>query len=218
LKHDAKKRMAACLTAAAEIYGRQVSEAVAQLWCRALSRFDSDTVESAFARHLQDADRGRFMPTPADIIRAIDGTPNEASLRAWTAVETAIRFCDWRGSVAFDDPLIHQVVADMSGFSALGRRQECGDWPFVAKDFRERYVWYRARGQIGAFPPVLHFYNYDKSAATVFIGDSAKARAVAIGDISGFALEVKPLGVTDSMGERNVAALPGVSRPRYLEL
>lgn len=58
------------------------------LWFRALSAHDLPTVKAAFDAHVKDPQRGRFVPTPADIIAQIaevdDGRPGAEE--AWAMV------------------------------------------------------------------------------------------------------------------------------------
>ena len=43
------------------------------LWFRALSGHDLDEVRAGFDAHVKDSQRGRFVPTPADILAQIEG-------------------------------------------------------------------------------------------------------------------------------------------------
>lgn len=49
------------------------SAANSALWFRALQAHPLDVVRSAFDAHVKDPQRGRFVPTPADIIAQIEG-------------------------------------------------------------------------------------------------------------------------------------------------
>jgi len=69
-----RKRFAAALAGAAEIYGKGVSESAAEIWFAALRDVPIDAYEAAMMRHMRDPDTGRFMPRPADIIAQIRGT------------------------------------------------------------------------------------------------------------------------------------------------
>lgn len=68
-----RKRFAAALAGAAEIYGKGVSESAAEIWFAALRDVTIDAYEAAMMRHMRDPDTGRFMPRPADIIAQIRG-------------------------------------------------------------------------------------------------------------------------------------------------
>lgn len=47
--------------------------ASAAIWFRALQGYDLRTVQAAFDAHVRDPQRGRFVPTPADLIAQIEG-------------------------------------------------------------------------------------------------------------------------------------------------
>ncbi|MNY07420.1 hypothetical protein D3C86_1402220 [compost metagenome] len=86
--------------------------------------------------------------------------------------------------MVFDDPIIHRVLQDMGGWVALGAKQE-KEWPFVAKEFENRYRGYRTQGGAGEYPRALvgiaeaqNGQNGFKSQAPVLIGNSAKAKQV----------------------------------------
>ena len=64
--------LSACLLAASEVYGREVSEAVAGVWWGALKAYDIEAIETAFRRHMTNPDTGQFMPRPADIVRMLN--------------------------------------------------------------------------------------------------------------------------------------------------
>lgn len=179
-----RKRFALCLLAMAEIYGKQVSEAVSAVWWNALKTWDIQAVEEAFAKHTQSPDNGQFMPKPADIIRMLAGTSTDASMVAWAKVDKAIRTVGTYASVVFDDPLIHRVVHDMGGWIGLGQKDN-EEWPFIANEFRTRYQGYRSRGETPDYLPTLigltdahNIKQGFRPTTPVMIGDPAKAQNV----------------------------------------
>jgi hypothetical protein len=54
----------------------------------------------------------------------------------------------------FDDALIHRVIQDMGGWIGLGTKSEA-EWPFVAKEFENRYRGFRSRNEHPPYAPVL---------------------------------------------------------------
>lgn len=149
-----RKRLAQCLLAASEVYGREVSEAVAGVWWNALRWHDIEAVEVAFQRHMTNPDTGQFMPKPADIVRMLAGTTADSAMVAWAKVDKAMRTVGTYQSVVFDDAIAMRVLQDMGGWIALGTKS--GDeWPFVANEFRTRYQGFKQRGEIPEYPPRL---------------------------------------------------------------
>ena len=72
----------------------------------------------------------------------------------------------------------------MGGWIQLGNKSS-DEWPFVAKEFENRYRGYRIRGESPEFPPVLigvansqNAVNGFKGQEPVLIGDAAKAQDV----------------------------------------
>src|SRR5688500_8833324 len=135
-------------------YGKSVSRFALDVWWTALKRHDLSAIVDAFNRHLANPDAGQFAPKPADIIRMLQGSTQDAALRAWAKVDQAVRrvgtYCD----VVFDDALIHRVIQDMGGWIALGAKGE-DEWPFVAKEFENRYRGFCSRSERPTYPATL---------------------------------------------------------------
>lgn len=73
------------------------------LWFRALVAYDIAAVRAGFDGHIRDTNRGRFAPTPADIIAKInarDGRPS--SDEAWAI---AVKGADESASVTWNDDI-----------------------------------------------------------------------------------------------------------------
>lgn len=182
-----RKRLSACLLAASEVYGREVSEAVAGVWWGALKAYDIEAIETAFQRHMTNPDTGQFMPRPADIVRMLAGTTQDAALVAWAKVDKAVRTVGTYASVTFDDAIAMRVLQDMGGWIALGTK-DSDEWPFVGNEFVKRYQGYRLRGETPDYPRRLAGISEADAARrglrareAVLIGDPARARAVAEG-------------------------------------
>lgn len=75
------------------------------MFFRALADYPLDLVRRAFDAHVKDTDRGRFVPTPADLIRHLDGA-NDGRPGADEAWAIALRSADeadsvvWTGEIA----------------------------------------------------------------------------------------------------------------------
>ena len=170
-----------------ELYAKPVSEFATQIWWEALKPFDLPAVRLALSRHVQNPDTGQFPPKPADVIRMLGGTTQDSALRAWAKVDKAVRQVGTYASVAFDDALIHRVLHDMGGWVGLGQKTE-DEWPFVAREFENRYRGYAMRGERPDYPPVLiglseadNATRGHKPDGARLIGDADKARAVMAG-------------------------------------
>lgn len=167
-----------------DFYGKNVSVFALDVWWKALQAFDLDAVTEAFNRHLANPDTGQFLPKPADIVRMLSGTTQDAALVAWSRLDRAVREVGaWR-SVVFDDPVIHRVVEDMGGWVPLGEKGE-DEWPFVRNEFVNRYRGYRMAGKTPEYPPKLNGIAEAHNSREgfhveppVLIGDVAAAKVV----------------------------------------
>jgi hypothetical protein len=192
-------------------YGRSVSSFALDVWWTALKGHDLAAIVDAFNRHLANPDAGQFPPKPADIIRMLQGSTQDSALRAWAKVDQAVRrigtYCD----VAFDDALIHRVIQDMGGWIALGSKGE-DEWPFVSKEFENRYRGFRSRNEYPEYPASLMgmatAHNSQKGFKTdppVLIGNEQLARQVLHGGTDKPVLGFKRL--RDELEETETAAV-----------
>jgi len=164
-------------------YRQDHSEFALSVWWEAMKPFDFEAVSDALSRHCVNPDTGQFMPKPADVVRLLRGSTQDGALVAWAKVDRAVRTVGTYRSVAFDDPAINAVLQDMGGWVALGAKTE-DEWPFVAKEFENRYRGYRQRGEFD-FPKWLPGIAEAQNAQTgqrveppVLIGDERKAKLV----------------------------------------
>lgn len=184
-----KHEFAALMTALGDYYGRELSDAVIGMYWQGLERYDIAAVREALNRHMHNPDTGQFFPKIADISRMLAGTTQDAALVAWAKVDQAVRRVGTYADVVFDDPLVHRVLHDMGGWMALGTKSE-DEWPFVAKEFENRYRGYRMRSERPEYPPVLigiaGAHNRKGNHALqppMLIGDRLAAQAVMKGGI-----------------------------------
>lgn len=186
----------------AEQYGKKLSQNVVALYWQALQDYDLAAVKDALGRHLRNTDTGQFMPKVADIIRMMQGSSMDSALSAWSKVDRALRQVGPYESVVFDDPIIHRVLHDMGGWLSLGTKTE-DEWPFVAKEFENRYRGFKSRNERVEYPSKLtgifeanNSSEGHKIAAPILIGDATKAHEVlALGSQGG-----KMLGVSRFQG------------------
>lgn len=205
------------LNATADLYGKTMSGMAISLWWNALSQYDLNAVRGGLSRHMQSPDSGQFMPKPADVIRMIGGTTQDGALQAWAKVDAAVRSVGTYQTVAFDDPIIHAVVDDMGGWVALGTKTE-HEWPFVAKEFENRYRGYRNRGGADEYPRTLigiaeaqNSQNGIPSQPPVLIGDTGLAKQVLLGGS-----DCRRIGV-QQLSEQELSAIMSDAEPRRLQ-
>ncbi len=170
-----------------EQYGKPISEGAKILYWQGLIDFELSAVQQALYRHIRNPDNGMFMPKIADIVRMLQGSTQDSALAAWAKVDQAVRKVGTQVSVAFDDPLIHKVLQDMGGWLALGQKSE-DDWPFVAKEFENRYRGFKSRGEKPEYPKKLiglydatNLHQGFKETEPVLIGNKESAQQVLLG-------------------------------------
>ena len=160
----------------AALFDKSLSQPWVEIYWESLQRFDIQDIRRAFSAHVQNPDTGQFLPKPADVVRFLEGSSQTQSLQAWTKVVDTIRNVGGYTSVAFDDPLIHAVIRDMGGWTKLCE-VTVQELPFCAKDFQARYAGYVGHPP-GQYPTVLFGRLTEPTDTPVFIGDTAKAKAL----------------------------------------
>ena len=141
------------LTDALAFYRQDVSEFALSVWWQACSPFSLEQVQKAFTAHATDAERGRFPPMPADIVKNLQGTQTDRSLMAWGKVLEGIQRVGAYQSVGFDDPAIHAAVEDLGGWPAICR-STMQELPHLQRRFTESHRAYSGR-QSFPFPAYL---------------------------------------------------------------
>lgn len=208
MQQSDRNEFMALMSGVTSFYRQDFSPFAAGVWWEAMKPFDLPAVSDALNRHAVNPDNGQFMPKPADVVRLLRGSTQDSALVAWAKVDGAIRVVGPYRSVAFDDPLIHAVVADMGGWIALSKKDD-DEWPFVAKEFENRY-----RGALrspGASYPkhlvgLAEQHNAIEGKAVeppLLLGDPVKAQRVLAGGSEGGRLRIT---------EHLVSALPEAVR------
>jgi hypothetical protein len=183
----------------AEQYGRTLSPSMLKLYWVGLEHFDLQAVRKGLNAHVRNPDVGQFMPKIADIVRSIEGTNADAALLAWAKVEQAVKSAGAYDTVAFDDPIIHAVLADMGGWIEI-----CGttekDWDFRGNEFAKRYRGYKERTGEFKYPQTLigifdrqNLSSGYPAGTPKLIGDQQKALSVVKGGTAEPRLQVRPM-------------------------
>jgi hypothetical protein len=194
------ERFLTVLTGVADYYGKELSEGVISLYWQGLQQYDIDAVEKALWDHTQNPDNGQFMPKIADLTRAMQGRTQDQAAVAWSKVDAAVRRVGTYQDVVFDDSIIHRVIADMGGWIWFGNQVE-DEWPFVAKNFENRYRGYKLRGETPEYAPVLigmaNAQNQQqgfRGNPPILIGNQAKANSVMLAGTNAPLLEMRQAG------------------------
>lgn len=181
------------------LYSKDLSNFGMDIWWGALRGYDLNAVKDAFNRYVVNPDTGQFPPKPADIVRMLQGSSLDSAMQAWSKVDKALRTVGTYKTVAFDDPLIHVVLQEMGGWISLGDKTE-DEWPFVAKEFENRYRGYKGRNELPKYRKTLtglfdasNVAQGYKEQDVVLIGDTDKARMVISGGIEHLSIQLTQL-------------------------
>lgn len=182
-----------------EMYGKpRMSDEVAMLHFGALQDYSLEDVRKGFFAALRNPDSGQFMPRPADVIRELSGSSDTRAAVAWAKVYEAICRVGHMPSVAFDDAIIHAVIADMGGWVKLALISN-DELPFRERDFLRIYRGYIGR-PLGDYPRYLpgmaETDNYAKGYAVeppLLLGDASKAEQVLLAGSCKPRLAVQPM-------------------------
>ena len=178
------------LMVTSEVFGKPMSDAAMNFWWTLFKDFELADFSRAMALHVTNTDKGgTFMPKPADIIRLIEGANVDLAAMAWAKVDRAWRTIGHMESVVFDDLLIHAVLSDMGGWAGLMSRNDNDSWPFVAREFEDRYRAYKVMRRTPVYPAILKGMMQIENDANGFskhnnpprlIGNAEQAREVLV--------------------------------------
>ncbi len=182
IKQDLTK-FAALIVGIGEIYGKAFTAVTIETYWNVLQSFEFAAVKQAVYLHLGNVDTGKYLPKPADLILAIQGSSATQALQAWSKVIKAAQQVGSYTSLAFDDALIHVVIQEMGGWQNLCKI-EVKQLPFIAREFQERYRGYVIKNPksypkylVGLIESQNRSYGYLYPPPLLF-GDQAKAQRV----------------------------------------
>lgn len=160
--------------AAWEQCGKSVTETSLRFAFECLQQYDLADIQRGILQHATNPDCGQFAPKSADIIRQIEGSPDERAARAWAKVAGAIESHGPYARIAFDDPAIHAAL-DGGTWASLCSVQSYHDLSFRQKEFQAAY-----KAALGSnnYPAVLCAIPSSAERAVDLIGDTGKAQRV----------------------------------------
>ena len=148
------------MMAAGEVYGREITKPLLQMYFAALSQFGMDQVQGAMMAHMQNPDSGQFFPKPADFIRQMSGASKqqEAAIEdkasmAWACIERDIRRIGSYGTLKMDDKQALAAVKAIGGWQSLCQT-ETSKMEWKRKEFIRMYETFE-RTPLDALPASL---------------------------------------------------------------
>lgn len=154
------------MTSAAEVYGKELTASAANAYAFILRGYSQAQVRAAVVAHMSDPEYGRFYPTPADLIRQIDGDPSARRQDAWLIVLRAIEDPSLRKRIGRDHKQLSEAVDSIGGWSRL-RQSNVGDLGFIRKDFMESLRAFQQRAGYEKFLGAKAELEYEQLDATL---------------------------------------------------
>jgi len=141
-KESEAKEFADLLIATAEAFDKKVSDSAIEIYWQVLKDLSIEEFRYGLMACLEDPERGRFMPRPADILHF--ARPKRTALVAWAEVVEAMEKIGAYQSVRFADTTAAAVVRDMGGWPLMCNLDIVEPW--TQKEFERRYENYTLAG------------------------------------------------------------------------
>jgi hypothetical protein len=126
-----------CVTALAEVFNRKLSPPAVKAYGMGLRGLSEEQIQFATDRALQTC---HFMPSPAELRELVYGRVEDRAVKAWAAVEIAVRRYGHVRSVSFDDPVIHATIRALGGWQSICTMPTREFDSFVQKKFLDCYA------------------------------------------------------------------------------
>lgn len=171
-----RKAFGTAMTRLFAVYGEPITPTLLSAWWGALApRYPLVSVVDAMNAHATDPDAGMFRPTPAHIIRHLEGRSAERALGAWARVLSAIRRYGQNYTLVFDDWRIHAAIQNMGGWPSVAGHL-AADVAHVERRFCQAYAALTHRQPVvGEYPERL-VGLLSPEWCTHFIGDETACR------------------------------------------
>ena len=133
------------MMAAGEVYGREITKPLLQMYFAALAQAGIDQVQAAMKAHMQNPDSGQFFPKPADLIKQMTGTTKQQDAAiedraaiAWACIERDIRRIGSYGTLKLEDKQALATVKAMGGWQSICQT-ETSKMEWKRKEFIRMY-------------------------------------------------------------------------------
>lgn len=160
------------MVALGELYDKKMSDALYDIYYRALSKFTIDQFDKAIDIIVNTRKYTKF-PMPADFNEAIQGNPTNKAIEAFTSLWEAIKKHGSHKSIEFEDKAIHGIVEHYGGWQKVCSEWQEKDIAWRQKEFVKLYEVFKQRdnGKI----KLIGFHEHNKGEfETVFVGKEKK--------------------------------------------
>lgn len=133
------------MMAAGEVYGREITKPLLQMYFAALAQAGIEQVKNAMMDHMKNPDTGQFFPKPADLIKQMTGTTKQQDAAiedraavAWACIERGIRRVGSYGTLKLEDKQALATVKAMGGWQSICQT-ETSKMEWKRKEFIRMY-------------------------------------------------------------------------------
>ena len=133
------------MMAAGEVYGREITKPLLQMYFAAMTQAGIEQVKNAMMDHMKNPDSGQFFPKPADLIKQMTGTTKQQDAAiedraaiAWACIERDIRRIGSYGTLKLDDKQALATVKAMGGWQSICQT-ETSKMEWKRKEFIRMY-------------------------------------------------------------------------------
>lgn len=187
---EERANFAKLISMTADVYGKELNDALVLIYFKALNEFSISEVNTAFNKHIREE---RFFPKPVDIIDRINGVDGNLEGRAilqaslvWDSISTV----GHAKTVIFKDQTTAAVIENgFGGWCKMCSEMQEREHKWFLKDFVKIYMVY-ARSGIKCSGKLLGWYDMN-NFANGYLGKESEV--VLIGhDNEKKYLEIKP--------------------------
>lgn len=168
-----KQQFAKMINDTAEFYGRKLSAIHLERYFKTLAHYPLSAIEAAIQAHDADAERGRFMPLPADLIGHLEKMRFDNRPSAEEAWSTAVQAIDERVTVVWTEETQNAWNACASELIAIGDKFNASRG-FIAK-YNDLVSLARLQGKHVTW---LVAQGYDKDLRDQTIREAHKAKKI----------------------------------------
>lgn len=172
-----KREFITLMTQVLGFYRQDASEFALSVWWEACRGAELEQVRKALNAHAVNPEKGQFPPKPADIVRELGGTFTDRALLAWGRVTRAMSEVGAYASVDFGDPVIHETISQLGGWSAICRVPN-DEQQFLQKRFCDFHRTFTTRGAPADAPLQLQG-EHDTANAAKSLESPAVAKRLA---------------------------------------
>lgn len=125
-------RFRALMTGLGELYGKEITQGLSDMYWAALSDYSDQEVDAAIKRGIRKWRCVNRIPSPAEIIEEIMGTASDQSLAAWEQLQAGVHRAGTYQSVHFEDGKMGRVIQLLGGWEAVCQ------WPMSELQYRRK--------------------------------------------------------------------------------